>query len=118
MLNIILPSVLFWDKLSSFILAVGKIFAVILAILMFLLSNYLGVFTNALRGIAQLVLRYQNLNVQNIESANFNSIEMISYVNGVFPLSEFIAMLTVYSTAWVLIIAIRWIKSFIPTIAN
>jgi hypothetical protein len=51
-------------------------------------------------------------------SVDFSALEYIGYVNALIPLTEFIYLCGIYVTAWVSIISIRWVKSFVPTIAN
>jgi hypothetical protein len=50
--------------------------------------------------------------------ASFTIITGIGYVNAIFPLSEILIVLSAYYTAWIIVISVRWIKSFIPTVAN
>ena len=51
-------------------------------------------------------------------NASFASVVGISYANAVFPLSEAISIWTALGTACGIVVVIRWIKSFIPTVSN
>lgn len=54
-----------------------------------------------------------------VSDPNFGLIsEYVGLVNHLFPLSEAVAMLTTYFSLYVLLLTVRWIKSFIPTLAN
>ena len=56
--------------------------------------------------------------VQQLEPPQVASLELIGFVNALFPLAECMALLSIYYTLWIAIITLRWVKSFIPTIAN
>lgn len=47
-----------------------------------------------------------------------NGMQVMSLVNTLFPLTEVLVLLGIYYSTWGLIIIIRWVKSFIPTLAN
>lgn len=51
-------------------------------------------------------------------NATFTAVGAIGFGNAVFPLSEFITIWTAVFTAAGSVLVIRWIKSFIPTMAN
>jgi hypothetical protein len=51
-------------------------------------------------------------------NAAFASVQGIAYANAVFPLSEFVTIWTAVFAAAAGIILIRWVKSFVPTVAN
>jgi len=59
-----------------------------------------------------------SLDLSMLGGANFAEWAWIGYVNALFPLSEAIGILGAYYTAWMSIIILRWIKSFVPTMAN
>ena len=56
--------------------------------------------------------------ISTFGNVSLSSIPGIGYVNAVIPLSEMVALLVTFYSLWLLIILIRWVKSFIPTIAN
>ena len=60
----------------------------------------------------------QTLDLSRFGNAQFAIIQGIGYVNAIFPLAEILIVLAAYYTAWISVISIRWVKSFIPTIAN
>ena len=59
-----------------------------------------------------------SVDLANFGNADFSQWQYIGIVNAIFPLTESLALLSFYYTLWGLVIAIRWIKSFIPTVAN
>lgn len=59
-----------------------------------------------------------SFNIEAFSNSNFAGLDFIGYVNAVFPLSEFVYLCGIYVTAWVVIIGLRWLKSFVPTIGN
>jgi hypothetical protein len=58
------------------------------------------------------------LTFSELGSVDFSALEYIAYVNALIPLTEFVYLVGIYVTAWVTVISIRWVKSFVPTIAN
>jgi hypothetical protein len=68
-------------------------------------------------------LNYAIANVSAIDTsafsnASFATVAGIGYANAVFPLEEFINIWVAVFTAAAIVLMIRWIKSFIPTVAN
>lgn len=59
-----------------------------------------------------------SLDLSAMASADFAGWVYIGYVNAIFPLSECVALLGAFYTAWLTVILIRWVKSFIPTMSN
>lgn len=68
--------------------------------------------------IEQIGVLIESLSFDQMGNADFTIIDGIGYVNAVFPLTEFIGYVTIYATAWLIVIIVRWIKSFVPTVAN
>ena len=66
----------------------------------------------------QLTALFNSFSTSGLGNVNFATVENIGLVNALFPLSEFITMCGIYVTAWVTVIIIRWVKSFVPTMAN
>jgi hypothetical protein len=56
--------------------------------------------------------------LDSLKNITFSTIPFIGYVNAMIPLSEFIALMVIYFTAWSIVIVFRWIKSLIPTASN
>lgn len=52
------------------------------------------------------------------DNVSFAGVAFIGYANAVFPLTEAVQIWSSLATACLAISAIRWVKSFIPTIAN
>ncbi len=59
-----------------------------------------------------------SIDTQAFRNVSFGSIEYVGYVNAFIPVSEFIGLMSIYLTIWATVILLRWIKSFIPTMAN
>jgi len=51
-------------------------------------------------------------------ASNFGILEHVGYINAFVPVSEFVGLTSIYLTAWLTVILIRWTKSIIPTLAN
>lgn len=69
----------------------------------------------ALSGILDLL---HGVDLSSFQKAAFTTVENIGLVNGIIPLSETLTVFQAYFTAWGVVVLIRWIKSFIPTVAN
>lgn len=50
--------------------------------------------------------------------AQTSILEAVGVGNAILPLNEMLALYAVYVGMWVALISLRWIKSFIPTLAN
>ena len=107
-----------WANLTRWISKIGKGISVAAAILVYCVAAYLGIFVDAIRYIANRLIQLSDGDLGGLQNANFATLDFISYVNAVFPLSEFVGLMTIYGLAWTTLICIRWAKSFIPTIAN
>ncbi len=112
-----LPSLSFLNTFSNFVAKASKTVAIAAAIIVFCVGRYTSVYID---GMAAIVTKMTALrdSTTGIQHANFAGLDMIAYVNGVFPLSETIGCITIYTTAWLIVLAIRWLKSFIPTMGN
>jgi hypothetical protein len=58
------------------------------------------------------------IDLSNYGNVDFSTWYYIGILNAVFPLTETFAMLSGYFVFWGALITLRWVKSFIPTIAN
>lgn len=56
--------------------------------------------------------------LNSFKGINFSQVPYIGAINAFLPLSEFVGMMTIYCTAWGLVIVFRWVKSLVPTLAN
>lgn len=63
-------------------------------------------------------LEAKGVDLESFANAAIASVHWIGYVNAIIPLTEMILLTGAYFTGWTALIALRWIKSFIPTIAN
>lgn len=59
-----------------------------------------------------------SISTESFRNVSFGSIEYIGYVNAFIPITEFIGLMSIYLTIWGTVILLRWVKSFIPTLAN
>lgn len=69
-------------------------------------------------GLTYILSKISDLELQQLQGVTFATLEWVGYANGILPLSEMLVLCGVYLTAWGTLLGIRWIKSFIPTIAN
>jgi hypothetical protein len=110
----------YFARLLNVIFRIGKAIAMISAIIVFILLKSEILF----RYPISLLKTYS----ENLDSLDWSTtygpnvylgiIEGIAYVNAIFPVSEFVILYVSYVSGWVVICLIRWVKSFIPTIAN
>lgn len=95
-------------KISRFA-ATGIGFAV--AVVLWINSLFIG-------ALNLLASKLATIDVSWLKPAALSSIQWIGYFNAIYPLSETAIMFGAYLTAWLVIIIVRWVKSFIPTVAN
>jgi len=69
-------------------------------------------------GLDLMINKIAEMNMDSFQQASFSSLEGIQYINAVFPVTEFLQLSVAYCSLMVVVIALRWIKSFIPTISN
>ena len=69
-------------------------------------------------GLNFAVNQVSALDTSAFSNAAFALVAGIGYANAVFPLSEFVNIWTSVFTAAGIVLVIRWVKSFIPTVAN
>jgi hypothetical protein len=62
--------------------------------------------------------KIDQLDLTALKGAQFTTIQAIGYANAIFPLSEALNVLGAYFAAVCIVFLIRWVKSFIPTVAN
>jgi hypothetical protein len=68
--------------------------------------------------ISQIKQAIDTLDLAVFSNVNLGGVSMIGVANAILPISEFVTVLGVYLTIWSTVIIIRWIKSFVPTVAN
>lgn len=68
--------------------------------------------------ISQITQAINSLDLGAFTNVNLAGVSMIGVANAILPISEFVTLLAVYLTIWSTVIIIRWIKSFVPTVAN
>ena len=106
---------LFFTKIAQHLSKFGKFFAMILAFFLWLIDFIEMVITAT---ISQIVASIESLDLSQFSNISLTSIEYISYANAVLPITEFVVLFTAYVTAWLTVVIIRWIKSFVPTVSN
>lgn len=103
------------NRITDWLARAERFLSVILAGVVWAVNAYVGVFKDAWALVTE---KLAELDPGAIGSANFGLLEGIGYVNAVFPVTEVVGLYTLYFTAWLCLILIRWVKSFIPTVAN
>lgn len=58
------------------------------------------------------------MHTESFGKVDFSVLQFIGEVNAITPVSEFADLLSVYITATLVIVTIRWIKSVIPSVSN
>lgn len=69
-------------------------------------------------GLNWILTQVSAIDTSVFSNAAFGTVAGIGYANAVFPLSEFVTIWAAVFTAAGAIVLIRWVKSFIPAIAN
>lgn len=69
-------------------------------------------------GLNFMIDRLSTLDTSLFSKAAFATVAGIGYANAVFPLAEFVNIWTAVFTGISVVLIIRWVKSFIPTMAN
>lgn len=108
------PILYFW-KFANGVAKNGKSVSLFVALLLWVNNIIDTVIYGGLNAIGSLM---QSLNISAFQNLSLASLPQIQYINGIFPVSEFVSMSLVYVTAVCLLITIRWVKSVIPTLAN
>lgn len=109
------PSI-YWLQKAAEIL--GKIAPIAGTILGFIAWLYNLIEVVIIGTIDFITAKLAEIDTSAFSNANFASLQWIGYLNAVFPLSEYLAILSAYYIAWGVVVLIRWIKSFVPTVAN
>lgn len=104
--------------LITTVVKIGRTVAVVFALLAwftgFIDTVVLSVFTS----MGAIMQTIQPGGLKPSGGVDFSALDYIGYVNAILPLSEFLGLMSIYVTAWMGVIVIRWSKSFVPTIAN
>lgn len=110
-----LPSIFYLNSMAKMLRWLGPVAASVITFTLFVTNIFTILVFGALDAIATAL---QSLDTSGFGNASFAVITGIGYVNAIFPLAEILIVLTAYYTAWGIIISVRWVKSFVPTIAN
>jgi hypothetical protein len=110
-----LPSIWWLSKAGNALRWINPIATAVITTTLFITNVFTILVFGALDACATAL---QSVNVSGFGNASFAIIQGIGYVNAIFPLAEILIILTAYYTAWISVISIRWVKSFIPTVAN
>lgn len=107
--------VIFFSKVANALAKNGRFVALFVAFIAWATSLIDAIVNVVLTQIRDAIL---SIDVSAFQSVSIASLEWIGYANAILPVSEFVILLGLYVTAWLTVILIRWIKSFVPTIAN
>lgn len=110
-----LPHIWWFNKAAQVLKNVSPVMLSILGIIAWWLNLVEIVVVGGIYTIAGVI---DGLDVSAFKDASFAAFDYLGYANAVFPLSESFAALSAYAVAWGGVIMVRWIKSFIPTMAN
>lgn len=110
-----MPSIWWLSKAGNALRWLNPIATAVITTTLFITNVFTMLVFGALDAMATAL---QTLDVSGFGNAQFAVIQGIGYVNAIFPLGEILIILTAYYTAWISVISIRWVKSFVPTIAN
>jgi len=84
-----------------------------------IMTIVLGFVNNVLVGsLTYIIESLDRIDVSGFTHPTLAGLDMLSTLNCLFPISEFVTFLTAYWVAWGIIVCIRWVKSFVPTVAN
>jgi len=107
--------VIFFNNIINYLAKYQKFCAAVFAFLLWAVG-FIDMFIRAT--IQQIVDAFLSIDTEAFSNVSLSLIEWIGYANAILPLSEFVVLMVAYSTAWLTVIIVRWIKSFVPTIAN
>jgi hypothetical protein len=107
--------IFFFSKVASSLSKHVKWLAVVTAFITWIL----GLIEWAVKTVCmQISNALASINVDAFQNVALASLDWISYANAVVPISEFATLFGLFCTAWLTVILVRWVKSFIPTIGN
>lgn len=109
-------ALVYWlSRMMDALVSVSKALGVLVAFLL-----WVGLILEKVvaAGLQQIIGRLNSVQLSEVRNVTLASMEWIGYVNAIIPLSEMIALLIAFFTACLTVVTIRWIKSFIPTVAN
>lgn len=108
------PLLFFW-KFANWAAKNGKGVSLSVAFLLWVNNVIDNVIAVTVDGVA---MGLKLINLDAFANVNLATLPYIGFINGVFPLTEFVQMGTIFVAACVALVVIRWVKSFVPTIAN
>ncbi len=110
-----LPTIYWFSKVRE---VLEKVFPFVTSGLA-LLAWWYNIVAVALVGALHWIRNALNaLDLSAFAPADFSAWPYIGVINAIFPLTESLALLGAYFTVWIAVIVVRWVKSFIPTLAN
>jgi hypothetical protein len=110
-----LPTIYWFSKIIEY---VARVVPVVASVLAFFAWAYNIAEMLVIGSLNAIINQIASLDISQLGSADFSAWIWIGYVNALFPLGESIALLGAYYTAWMVVILVRWVKSFIPTMSN
>ena len=93
-------------------LGVAALFAAVTGFFMGLTDLIISV----LDDITIFLFRITQVDFPVVEVRNIS--EILGLANHLFPFSEAIVIYTIIYGVWALVLIVRWVKSFVPTVAN
>lgn len=110
-----LPTLFWFTKIGDYAARVVPFVATALAFVAWAYNIVEVLIVGTFNAIASKIA---SLDTSFLTSADFSAFQWVTTLNAVFPLSESLGLLGALFTYKMVIIAIRWLKSFIPTVAN
>ncbi len=110
--------VVFFANVIDQVSKIARFLAITFALVLWL-SDFMNYTINTL--ISSFNALFASMNTSGLAAANsvsFSGLDLIGYVNAFLPVSEFLGLLSIYLTAWTIVILIRWTKSIVPTLSN
>jgi hypothetical protein len=110
-----LPTIFWFREVRDF---VAKIVPFVASALAFIAWAYNIVAVMIVAAINAIYDGIASLDTSFVSGGNFGGLEWIGYVNAVIPLDAWLALMSALMVFKIAIVTLRWIKSFIPTMAN
>lgn len=105
----------FFFKLIYWLSRNTKMVAIVSGFIFWLVGFIDAAVTSVITTISTLITA---LSFDGLGNVALTTVQWIGYFNAVIPLTEGIALLTVYYSILISVAIIRWTKSFVPTVSN
>lgn len=110
-----LPTLYWFTKIGDY---VARVVPFVASVLAFFAWAYNIVAVLIVAGINAIYEGVMSLDTSFASGASFGGLEWIGYVNAVIPLDAWLALLSALMVFKIAVVGLRWVKSFIPTMAN